>query len=296
MTADATVLPGEVWRRRAAEHADRVDALTADYRQRRRLGQTHPVTDFLFRYYPIRPAQLRRWHPGVGVVLDDAADAFADRPGYRPVPGRPRAMAADPDCFASGDLRRRGDHLRGVAELLRAIDDRPPRLGCFGLHEWAMVHGLTQDEVRHPAWPLRVSGDQVHAAIDEVGLRCTHFDAFRFFTDSARELNAAALAPSERVRHEQPGCLHATMDLYRWAFEAQPLTSSDVVVRCFALAAEARAVDMRASPYDLRDLGYEPIPVETPRGRAAYAAEQRALAAAAAPLRAEIIAALVALA
>ena len=28
--------------------------------------------DFLFTYYSQRPAALRRWHPGFGVVLEDA--------------------------------------------------------------------------------------------------------------------------------------------------------------------------------------------------------------------------------
>lgn len=292
MTATATVLPRDVWRQQQAEHADRVDALTAAHRQRRQRGAAHPVEDFLYRYYPIRPGQLRRWHPGVGVVLDAAGEDWQGRPGYLHLPERPGAVTADAACFTSGDLRARGDHLRRVREMLDAMGTRPPKFGCFGLHEWAMVHGLSQAEVRHASWPLRVTSEQVSAAVDEVGLRCTHFDAFRFFTDTARGLNATVLTPADRSSNEQPGCLHATMDLYRWAFEAQPLTSSDLVLRCFSLAAHARVIDMRASPYDLLDLGYEPIPVETPAGRATYAAEQRRLATAAAPLRQEILTAL----
>jgi hypothetical protein len=48
---------------------------------------------------------------------------------------------------------------------------------------------------------------------------------------------------------------------------------------------------MRASPYDLRALGLSPVPVETPEGRARYAAAQRDFAVRAAPLRARLIAA-----
>ncbi len=59
---------------------------------------------------------------------------------------------------------------------------------------------------------------------------------------------------------------------------------------CFALAWDIRAVDMRASPYDLRHLGYDPIPIETPEGRTVYAAKQREFASRAAPLRAELLA------
>ena len=42
---------------------------------------------------------------------------------------------------------------------------------------------------------------------------------------------------------------------------------------------------MRASPYDLADLGYPPVPIETPAGRAEYARAQAAFARRAAPLR-----------
>ena len=45
---------------------------------------------------------------------------------------------------------------------------------------------------------------------------------------------------------------------------------------CLELAADARALDMRASPYDLRGYGFEPIAVETPGGRAEYVAAQQA--------------------
>ena len=35
---------------------------------------------------------------------------------------------------------------------------------------------------------------------------------------------------------------------------------------------------MRASPYDLRDHGYEPVAIETPEGKATYVAAQREFA------------------
>jgi hypothetical protein len=42
---------------------------------------------------------------------------------------------------------------------------------------------------------------------------------------------------------------------------------------------------MRAAPYDLRDLGLEPVRIETPEGKQEYAAAQRSFADRAAPLR-----------
>jgi hypothetical protein len=79
------------------------------------------------------------------------------------------------------------------------------------------------------------------------------------------------------------------MDLYKWAYKLVPLVGAELVADCFALAREIRALDMRASPYDLADLGYPPVPVETPDGRAEYAAAQRAFADRAARLRSALI-------
>ena len=49
---------------------------------------------------------------------------------------------------------------------------------------------------------------------------------------------------------------------------------------------------MEAAPYDLAPLGYEPVRVETPDGRAEYVRRQRELMDASAPLRARLAAAL----
>jgi hypothetical protein len=82
------------------------------------------------------------------------------------------------------------------------------------------------------------------------------------------------------------------MDLYKWAYKLSPLVDSELVADCFALARDVRELDMRASPYDLGALGYPPVPVETPEGRAQYAAAQRDFAGRAAPLRARLVAAI----
>ena len=82
----------------------------------------------------------------------------------------------------------------------------------------------------------------------------------------------------DRAAFEQPGCLHAGMDLYKHAFRLSPLVCSDLVADCFELARDIRVLDMRASPYDLSDLGYEPVRIETPAGKEEYVAAQRAFA------------------
>jgi len=47
---------------------------------------------------------------------------------------------------------------------------------------------------------------------------------------------------------------------------------------------------MRASPYDFQALGFAPIRIETPAGRAEYETHQRDFAARSQPLRARLIA------
>ena len=100
--------------------------------------------------------------------------------------------------------------------------------------------------------------------------------------------NAEQLSRARQTASEQPGCLHAAMDCYKWAFKLGPLVDSELVVDCLELAADARELDMRASPYDLRDYGFEPIAIETPAGRAEYVRIQQRVAERAVPVRARL--------
>jgi hypothetical protein len=119
-------------------------------------------------------------------------------------------------------------------------------------------------------------------------LRCSHFDAYRFFTEPAAQRNTERLTRDGQVATEQPACIHANMDLYKWAFKLGPLVSTELVMDCLELAADARSLDMRASPYDLRDYGFDPIAVETPAGRAEYVRAQQEIAERAVPVRAAL--------
>ncbi|BCI53448.1 hypothetical protein NIIDNTM18_27260 [Mycolicibacterium litorale] len=274
-------LDESAWAQRAGAHRDRVDAFCAPHRERRRTGRAHPVWDFLFTYYSLRPRRLRWWHPGFGVVLTGAAArGYLGRTGYREVRGGVTVTAEH--------LRARADTVGFVAGLLRATAARPARLNCFGLHEWAMVY--RSPDTRHGAVPLRLGHAGTDAVVESMSLRCSHFDAYRFFTDAAVGRNAEPLSRERQVETEQPGCLHAAMDLYKWAYKLAPLVPSDLVMDGLELAADARLLDMRASPYDLREYGFEPIAVETPGGRADYVRAQQEIADRAAPLRATLTA------
>jgi hypothetical protein len=273
------------WSALEAQHAERVDRATAAHRRRRADGRRHPVEDFVFTYYRHTPAQLRRWHPGPGRVLEDAA--ALPRAGWRHYRRRGDAVELD----AAAYLEARGATVDFVRRLLAATRSRPAQLGCFGMHEWAMVYRLGADELRHRDWPLRLGGPATDEVVRGAQVRCSHFDAYRFFTPPARALNVLSPTREAQVGLEQPGCLHAGMDLYKWAFKLAPAVPSELVIDCFDHARSIRELDMRASPYDLRELGYEPVPVETASGRAEYAAAQRAFAASGQALRDRLLAA-----
>ena len=282
------ILTGDEWAARRAAHEARVDAWTGPHLARRREGVPHPVHDFLFTYYAQRPAALRRWHPGFGVALPaDAAEEYRELKGYGVVPAGPTAESGV--AVTEEYVVAQRPLLDTLHALLGATASRPAQLGCFGMHEWAMVYRLGQDDVRHSAWPLRLGGAGTDAVVDGHRIACSHFDAFRFFTDEARPRNTLQPGRDDRAAFEQPGCLHAGMDLYKHAFRLTPMVCSDLVADCFALARDIRELDMRASPYDLSALGYSPVRVETPEGKQAYVAAQRGFAERGAPLRQRLI-------
>jgi hypothetical protein len=275
-------LPEAVWTTRERAYRQRVEEFLAPYLRRARRGEAHPAWDFLFRYYSLRPRQLRVWHPGFGVVLsgpdDGAVRHYLTRTGYGPHP------AGVTVTFEH--LRSRLETVQFIANLLRATASRSSQLNCFGMHEWAMVYRAP--EVRHEQVPLRLTPSATDAVVESMPLRCTHFDAFRFFTEPAAARNAGTPSRGDQSGWEQPGCVHANMDLYKWCYKLSPLIESELLLDCLGLAADARELDMRASPYDLRDYGFEPIAIETPAGRAAYVRAQQDIAARAAPLRSAI--------
>jgi hypothetical protein len=152
-----------------------------------------------------------------------------------------------------------------------------------------MVYRLAEDETRHADWPLRLGPAGTDEVVEGHRVACSHFDAYRFFTPPARPLNTLAPGRDDRPAFEQPGCLHAGMDLYKHAFRLSPMVSSDLVADCFELAWDIRTLDMRAAPYDLADLGFEPVRIETAEGKAAYVEAQRRFSERGAPLRARLV-------
>jgi hypothetical protein len=142
---------------------------------------------------------------------------------------------------------------------------------------------------------------EIVSVLQARGLRCTHFDALRFFAPDAKGLNlyGDAGADGDLVREvaqprlEQAACVHASMDLLKHAIilARYPCgqTGNDVKIQCLDLALAARKVDMCASPYDVTPFGFTPIKVEGEEGRRLYKKAQMELMGRASPIRSALI-------
>src|SRR5258708_1431351 len=218
-----TALTTSVWLERKRAHEERVRPWIEPRLERQSRGEKHPVYDFLFDYYSFRPSLLRRWHPGIGVTLmGEAAREFLRWPEYRQTNDE---ISVQTEALPP----HRRESVRWIANLLELTRDRPAHFGCFGLHEWAMVYRQTAEEIRHNTWPLRFSAEETARIVESQQVRCTHFDAFRFFTPPARPLNR--VQPERPIIRdlEQRGCLHANMDLYKWTFKLAPFPPGELM-------------------------------------------------------------------
>ncbi|MEO7101135.1 MAG: 3-methyladenine DNA glycosylase [Luteolibacter sp.] len=272
------------WQRRAAAHRTRAERHTLPARKRKDSAVPHPVEDFLFEYYPYPFALLEKWHPGIGLALEWESPALPAPFSERCYSVANGTLFADPALLPDKERER----LQWIRSLLMATRDRAPNFACHGLHEWAMVYG--GKEVRHSkTTPLRLPQAQIDELVESRPICCSHHDAFRFFAGESRSMNRLQPTLDTRIDLEQPGCVHANMDLYKWAAKAMPWVGTEVLLDCFELAIELRDLDMRASPYDLKEWDRTPIPIETAEGRKIYENEQKRLASKSIPLRERLI-------
>lgn len=268
------------WEARRGAYLDRVRPWAEDRTGRMSRQEKHPVYDFFFEYYSFRPAHLLRWTPGLNVLLEGA---HCTDLGWAEFVLADGGMVLLPSAFPL----HRVPYLRWAVRYLDATLTREPSFACFGMHEWAMVY--RDPNVRHPYVPLRLTRAETNAVVDSHPLRCTHFDAFRFFTTEAVPRNRIALTREATTEHDQPGCIHVSMDLYRFAYKIAPFCPSDVLADAFEVARAAREVDMRASPYDLLAYGFDPVRIETREGREEYVERQRELYRLAQPVRERLL-------
>lgn len=279
--ASPEIVVHEHWREAERAHRERAEAISAERRRRAERGERHPIDDFLWDYYMLKPRDLVRWYPGAGHALADDGDlGWRARARWHVIEERQerRTVTVDPAAFYSDRTRE----VNGIHTLLTAISRRTPKFGCFGWHEWAMVYRRRDN--RH-ALPLRLGQAGTDAALEEARLVCGHYDAHRFFTPDAAARALVRPTRATQVDLDQPGCLHVGMDLVRWALKLGPACPGDLLLDCVELSREIRVLDMAASPYDCTSLGVPPVRIETPHGRAEYVARQRAFSERAAPLR-----------
>ncbi len=283
----SSFIPQSTWRAREQTHREELAPITTSYRQRKARGTLHPVHDFLFSYYSYTAGKLEQWHPSLSETLQVDPSSQPSEPRHfrqKHYHRQENQLTLNPSHLQPKEIER----FRFARRLLEKTAHRPANFGCYGLHEWAMVYQSDNPRHRERA-PLRLSMEKITDFVNGQTLACSHFDAVRFFTPAAQPRNRLQPTLLTREDHEQPGCIHANMDLYKWTFKAMPWLGSDLLRATFFLALELRELDMRASPYDLSSYGYEPIAIETPAGRAEYVHHQQHLAHKAETLRFQIL-------
>jgi hypothetical protein len=269
---------------------------------RRSRGEKHPVWDFLFTYYNFSPNKLMTWVPSIWDISNfksQISNSESQLPNLHSSSNSESQISNLQSPISKDDTvvhvwpaitPRLARQAQWIAKLCENVLSKPPRLGCFGLHEWAMVYELSEEEIRHSGYQLRMSPEALADFVRAQPICCSHYDAYRFFTPEALPLNSLKPVLETRQEMEQSGCLHANMDLYKWAYKLWPWIGSDLLADAFQIAIASRAFDMRASPYELSALGFEPIRIETEAGKEEYRREQQRLAAMAEPVRRRLLA------
>src|SRR5262245_9977755 len=125
-------LTADQWRSERSLTLAELEPHAAAGEDRRSRRVIHPIEDFIFEYYSLRPSQLRPWSPGPDVLLLDASPNELDR-------GR-LFVEQDGGLVLPAYPANRRSFLIWLTEYLTAVAARPLALGCFGMHEWAMVY------------------------------------------------------------------------------------------------------------------------------------------------------------
>jgi len=322
------ILPHFQWSKSALCHAHEIDRIlyptlqTLHMKNRMHAVQKHPVFNFIHSYYQFSGMELKTYSPGLGIFLEDfensismssSSSSFSSsistskqstenillHPMLQKLDGT-NAWGIIPslDCYPP----RRYSMLavKRAHDILEATVSRSPNFGCFGLHEWAMLYSnrgkspIDKSDRHQPHLDLRVSQSTIDDVVESTAITCTctHFDAWRFFSPAAQPLNIInPLTRSDQPRYEQPACIHATMDLFKYAYQLYPFVSSELIRECLIVAIDARKIDIRASPYDVSHIeGCErPLFIEQSEGKLEYFQEQTALYTRSFPIREKLL-------
>lgn len=261
----------------------------------------NPIYNFLHYYYRYSSLELKLYSPGMNFALESlpsSSSILLIHKHMREIPNsnfiylRPTSKLLQSKRYGFAPISRYHDIIQNTL-------NRNPHYGCFGLHEWAMLYSnrrlpsFSDNSERHQSQlKLRVDQHTIDATVEASQLTCTHFDAWRFFDPAAQPMNHIhPLTRSGQIDNEQPGCIHATMDIFRYAYELYPYVSSDLLRACLSIALEARKIDMCASPYDVSAIEGcgDAICIETLEGKMLYVQKQQELYEKSNPLRAELL-------
>jgi len=202
---DLDVVPEKQWRADAAAHELRVRCLVGGHLHK--FDSSNPIYNFLFKYYFWKPAVVASYSPGWNrVLLGAQPDEVTHGGGQRAASVLTSGGRDGADGLFFDGSRCSPETLVGLQntlDLLRATEQRPPVLNCFGMHEWAMLYSLAPNNgggggggnAKHQRLPLRLSQVALDAAVEErAPLKCTHFDAFRFYTPKAVSCRVCAFS------------------------------------------------------------------------------------------------------
>eukprot|EP01031_Cornospumella_fuschlensis_P040905 gene40905-49895_t len=176
-----------------------------NWRRRQHLVKDHPIYNFLHRYYRYTTDDLLKYSPGLEVALagiDPRKPAHCsivhctymqydhrnNNIGFYHKESIRKLLASSRGKFGGADLVHNRD-------VLRRTSNKPPFFGCFGLHEWAMLYSGRRVEgsvaaPRHQEnLALRVPQRTIDEVVEGGELKCTHFDAWRFFHPAAQPWN-----------------------------------------------------------------------------------------------------------
>ena len=271
----AAVLPAAEWQARTAAHEARIDRWAVPHRERRTRGESHPVHDFLFTYYSETPGRVRRWHPGVGTALAPPPDGPAPHAEWRWYrTGDDGTVAPRPGGLPRRPRQRRCASCTSCSPPPRAGRCSPAASGCTS-GRWS-----TAPTSAGTRCPLRLGQAGTDAVVEAHPIRCTHFDAFRFFTPAGRRPQPPAADPGEPDRDwsSRAACTR------RWTSTSGPTSSAPPSpVSCSPTASSwpPTSASWTCGPRrtTCSDLGYAAVAIETAEGKAEYAAAQRGFAA-----------------
>ena len=181
------------------------------------------------------------------------------------------------------------DLITGIHALLVATAARPAHFGCFGMHEWAMVYRVAEDEPRHPAYPLRLGQDGTDGWSSRIGSPARISTLIGSSPSPPGRRNIPAARPRRPAGVRATGVSARRHGPLQARLPARAVIPSELSRTASRSPATSASSTCGRRPMTSVDLGFEPVRVETAEGKRVYAAAQAGFAERGAPLRQRLI-------